>query len=126
LASVIAITFVGTRKLPTDWLTKTFRVRRAVIRRALIWLKMNNPIYEDIQIDAHQLTELPEDDVPEELLTIIRWEEDDKIVEEERESYLVVETDDQCGKGIDDVDMDGEDENGERWFLICKLTCAKY
>jgi hypothetical protein len=35
-------------------------------------------------------------------------------VEEEWESYLVVETDDQCGKGIDDVDMDGEDENGER------------
>jgi hypothetical protein len=60
------------------------------------------------------LTELPEDDVPEELLTIICREEDDKIVEEEWESYLVVETDDQCGKGIDDVDMDGEDENSER------------
>jgi hypothetical protein len=53
LASVIAISPVGTRKLLTDWLTKTFRVRRAVIRRALIWLKINNPIYEDIQIDAH-------------------------------------------------------------------------
>jgi hypothetical protein len=31
LASVIAITFVGTRKLLTDWLTKTFQVRRAVV-----------------------------------------------------------------------------------------------
>jgi hypothetical protein len=36
LVSVIAITFVGTRKLPTDWLIKTFPVRQAVIHRALI------------------------------------------------------------------------------------------
>jgi hypothetical protein len=117
LASVIAITFVGTRKLLTDWLTKKFRVRRAIVHQALIWLKINNPIYEDIQIDAHRLTELPEDDVPEEFLTMICREEDNKIVEEEQESYLVVETDDQCGKGIDDVDMKIKMVRDDFWFV---------
>jgi hypothetical protein len=60
------------------------------------------------------LSELPEDDILEGLLTIICQEEDARIVEEEQESYLVVETDDQCGKEVDDVNMDGEDEDGER------------
>jgi hypothetical protein len=67
LASVIAITFVGTMKLPTDWLKKTFCVRRHNIYDALIWLKRHNPIYADVVIDESQLQELPENDVPDEL-----------------------------------------------------------
>lgn len=51
LASVIAITFVSSKKLPVDWLKKTFQVRRQVVRDALPWLWIHNPIYGDIQID---------------------------------------------------------------------------
>ena len=44
LASVIAITFVSSKVLPMDWLKKTFRVRRAVVYDALMWLKAHNSI----------------------------------------------------------------------------------
>ena len=88
LASIIAITFIGSQKLPMDWLKKTFRVRRFVILEALKWLWKNNPIYEDIVIDSSRLEELPIDDIPETLLAIVRQEEDDEIVERERETYV--------------------------------------
>jgi hypothetical protein len=91
LASVIAITFVGSKKLPIDWLKKTFRVRRQVVWDALTWLRIHNPIYSDIQIDQDRLKELPENDMPEELLSIIRQERDDDVVEVEGESYLFSE-----------------------------------
>lgn len=88
LASIIAITFIGSRKLPVDWLKKTFRVRRYVVFEALLWLRGHNPIYEDIVIDTSRLDELPTDDIPEALLAIVRQEEDDEIVEKERETYV--------------------------------------
>ena len=73
LASVIAITFIGSKKLPADWLKKTFQVRQQVVFDALLWLHHHNPIYADIVIDEKCLQELPEDD---------------ELVERERESYL--------------------------------------
>ena len=51
LASIIAITFVGRKKLPKDWMKKTFHVRQDVVYAALVWLKNHNPIYGDIKID---------------------------------------------------------------------------
>jgi hypothetical protein len=118
LASVIAITFVGRRKLPTDWLKKTFRVRRRVVFDALSWLQEHNPIYADIQIDGIRLQELPEDDVPQELLTIVRREEDDELAERERESYVdvdMVNDDDRS-----DDDMRGVDESNDGKFNVVK------
>ena len=88
LASVIAITFVSSRNLPMDWLKKTFRVRRQVVYDALLWLKLHNPIYADIRIDESQLALLPEDDMPNELLAIVRHERDDDLAEKEGDSYL--------------------------------------
>ena len=88
LASVISITFVGSKKLPKDWLKKTFRVRRQVVFDALTWLRCHNPLYSDIVIDQTRLDDIPEDDVPEELMAIVRREENDDLVEKERESYL--------------------------------------
>lgn len=102
LASVIAITFVSSRTLPVDWLKKTFRVRRQVIHDALSWLQNHNPIYADIQIDNNRLEQLPEDDMPEELLTVVRHEMDDEVAESERASYV---NSDNMG--------DDEDEVGE-------------
>jgi hypothetical protein len=71
LVTVIAITFVGTKRLPADWLKKTFRVRRRVVFDALKWLQNHNPIYADIKIDDGRLNDLPQDGVPDELLTVV-------------------------------------------------------
>jgi hypothetical protein len=88
LASVIAITFISSRNLPMDWLKKTFRVRRQVVYNALLWLKAHNPIYADIRIDERRLALLPEDDMPNELLAIVRHDRDDDLTKREGDSYL--------------------------------------
>lgn len=50
LSSVLAITFIGTHKLPSDWLMHTFKVRRQAVYEALQWLQEHNILYQDIDI----------------------------------------------------------------------------
>jgi hypothetical protein len=71
LASVMAITFVGSKRLPKNWLKSTFRVRRRRVYEALLWLKENNPLYTDIEISNERLAQLPEDGIPEEIVAIV-------------------------------------------------------
>ena len=88
LSSILAITFIGTRKLPSDWLTRTFKVRRQAVYKALQWLQEHNILYQDIDISHEQLALLPEDRVPEEVKAIIRYEEDEMAAMKEREGYV--------------------------------------
>ena len=121
LASIIAITFVGSKKLPKDWLKKTFRVRRQMVLDALVWLQKNNPIYGDIHIDGKRVEELPVDDVPEELLAVVRQEDDEELAQKERESYLAFEDDGYIGEmagGTDNKDMLVGDEGKEN---VCEI-----
>lgn len=104
LASVLAVTFVGTKKLPKEWLKSTFRVRRRRVYEALVWLKENNPLYEDIDISHDRLAKLPEDDVPEEIIAIARHEENGNLAVKERALY---------NPGASESDSEGSDD-------ICK------
>lgn len=88
LASVLAITYVGTKKMPKNWLKSTFRVRCLVVHDALIWLKANNPLYADINIADDLLAQLPEDVVPKEIASIIRQETGDDIAARESDGYV--------------------------------------
>jgi hypothetical protein len=88
LGSVLAITFVGSLILPKEWLKSTFRVRRRRVYEALLWLKENNSLYGDIGIEEERLRMLPEDGVPDEILSLIRQETDENIVEREHESHM--------------------------------------
>lgn len=48
-------------------------MRRQVVYEALCWLKEHNKKYYDtVQINAAQISALPEDDVPIEVISIIR------------------------------------------------------
>jgi len=89
LASVLGVTYIGTRKLPKTWLKSTFRVRRRVVYEALMWLKEYNHIYHDVVICPERLSKLPEDDIPLEILGVVRHEANDEIVEKEREGYVI-------------------------------------
>lgn len=90
LASLITITFVAAGKIPKAWLHTTFRVRRAVVMEALLWLKHNNmKYYGDIQINAERLAHLPEDDVPEEIHALVRQTEDVGVLDEESDDGYV-------------------------------------
>ncbi len=75
LASVISVTYVGLGELPKRWLRSTFRVQRAWVGDTLLWLKGNNQkYYGDITLDQDLLgpNGLLEDDVPDEVLSLIR------------------------------------------------------
>jgi hypothetical protein len=88
LASVLAITFVGTKKLPKNWLKSTFRVRRWAVYAALVWLQTNNPWYSDVEISEDRLAMLPEDGVPHEILATVRHEKNGDFAMKERASYV--------------------------------------
>ena len=89
LASLISVNFIAVGEVPKAWLHPTFRVRRAVLLKALQWLKHNNPkYYGDIEISEERLNELPEDDVPEEINAIICQTEDEGILEEDADGYV--------------------------------------
>ena len=89
LSSLIAITYIGAGRIPKNWIHSTFRVRRYHISRALNWLKVNNPkYYGDVVISQHQLNQLPEDDVPDEILAAIRQSDDATVVDQESSGYV--------------------------------------
>ena len=88
LASLISVTFIGLGDLPKHWIRTTFRVRHQVVYEALCWLKNHNKKYYDtVQIDATQISALPEDDVPIEVMGIIRQSSDVGIVAQESAGY---------------------------------------
>lgn len=67
LSATIGITFVGPKGVRESAMPAMFRVRRWRVRDGLLWLKVNNPLYEDIVISEERLLELPEDGIPDEL-----------------------------------------------------------
>lgn len=89
LASVISVTFIGLGDLPKQWLRTTFRVCQQVVFEALQWLKENNKkYYGDIEINPGRIAQLPEDDVPLEVLGVMRQSTDTGIVDQESDGYI--------------------------------------
>ena len=92
LASVLSVTFIGLGRLPKHWLRQLFRVRRQKVFQALQWLKENNPkYYGDIDINPDRLRALPIDDIPVEILGIIRQSKDVDIIQQESAGYVPTE-----------------------------------
>jgi hypothetical protein len=98
LASVLAITFIGTKKLLLNWLKSTFRVWRRVVFEALIWLKRHNPLYADICVSEDRLSHIPEDEVPVEISAVVRHEDNEGIAVQEQEGYIPEVLSDISGK----------------------------
>ncbi|KAF8803427.1 hypothetical protein BYT27DRAFT_7214734 [Phlegmacium glaucopus] len=88
LAATIGITFVGPKNLPERSLPNMFRVRRQRVKMALEWLKANNPLFKDITISASRLAQLPEDDIPYELLATAKLSTDVNTLYAEQDGYI--------------------------------------
>lgn len=88
LAATIGITFVGPKNLPERCLPDMFRVRRTRVKSALEWLKDHNPLFANITISASRLAELPEDDVPYELMSTAKHSTDVNALYAEHEGYV--------------------------------------
>lgn len=92
LSSVISITFIGRGTLPRHCLRSVFRVRRFSVSEALRWLKEHNPkYYGDIDINSDRLRLLPDDDIPEEILSVVRQSSDVDVVDQEGAGYIPLE-----------------------------------
>ena len=89
LASLITVTFIGLGELPKAWIHSTFQVRRRIVWDALLWLKQNNPYYADIEISTSHLEELPEDNIPGEVMDIIYQLDDIGVIEQESAGYVL-------------------------------------
>ncbi|KAG1727657.1 uncharacterized protein EDB91DRAFT_1086323 [Suillus paluster] len=73
-------------------------------------LAAHNPLYVDIQISAAQLAYLPEDDVPQEIVSIVHHEASDNIAMQESEGYMA--TDDGVTNNDNDIpDLENEGYN---------------
>jgi len=94
LASLISVTFIAIGEMPRNWLHSTFRVRRKVVWDALHWLQDNNTkYYRNIQISSSRIGDLPENDVPEEIMALIRQSEDIGVLDEENDTYVPLDDD---------------------------------
>lgn len=113
LASLISVTFIGVQsgKLSKRWLRQFFRVRRHMVHAALCWLKKNNTkYYGEINIDPKRLSMLPNDDIPPEVMAIVRQSTDKGMIEQESEGYApssILENHDLDEAG-DKFDMDDD------------------
>ena len=88
LAATIAVTFVGPGGIPKAGLPKWLRVRRAKVLSALQWLKNNNPLYSNIQLNADRIAQLPVDDIPDEILMCTRQMDNEVVLDEEHDTYI--------------------------------------
>ena len=96
LASIISLTYIGLGKLPKHWLRQFFRVRRHHVLLALRWLKANNSkYYGTVEIDSTRIDSLPNDDVPIELLSVVRQSTDIGVVDQESAGYVPEHEDDE-------------------------------
>ena len=110
LAATIGITFVGPKNLPDKGLPDLFKVRRNRVQKALEWLRDNNPLFSNITISASRLSELPENDVPYELLATTKLSSDTSALYAEHDGYVPS----QDAEDADDADGDG----GENCLLF--------
>lgn len=97
LAATIGVTIIGPQNLPEKTLPGFLRVRRERVRRALLWLKANNPLYRDIIISDENLDLLPEDGVPRQIIETTRYSSDTSALDQERSGYVVSDEDDTNG-----------------------------
>lgn len=101
LSATIGVTFVGPKGISEKYMPKMFRVSRKKVRSALHWLKDNNPIYADIIISEDNLSLLPEDDIPDEIMATTKISDDVERVQREHAGYVP----DQDEEEPDDVDQ---------------------
>ncbi|KAG1725057.1 uncharacterized protein EDB91DRAFT_1062446, partial [Suillus paluster] len=89
LAATIAITIIGLSKLPVKSLLSILTVNRRCVKDALLFLKRENHLYSDITICEANLDLLPEDGFPEQLLSVMKFSDEQHLLEQESTGYVM-------------------------------------
>lgn len=94
LSSIIGVTFVGPKNVPSSLMPDMLYVRRNRVRQALEWLKANNPLYRDMIISEERLSQLPESGVPREIMSTVKHSSDVGALAREQDGYVPIDDDD--------------------------------
>jgi hypothetical protein len=88
LCETLKVIFVGSQPPKRLQLKRVLTVRKKKIAQALHWLKTHNPLYQNINTDLANLEKLPEDDVPESIMSTIEQKIVDEEAVSERSGYV--------------------------------------
>ncbi|KAH7868241.1 uncharacterized protein C8R40DRAFT_1009080, partial [Lentinula edodes] len=116
LAAMIAITFIGKQNISMNTLKTLFMVQHVKVVNALHWLIANNKCYSHIQMSSININALPENGVPQELLTTVKYSEDKFHFEEERQGYVP--------DGEEDEEHWAEDQNNPYEPLFFEVSAS--
>ncbi|CAF4778660.1 unnamed protein product [Rotaria sp. Silwood1] len=88
LCDTLKVIFVGAHPPERVHLKKILTVRKKKVTEALHWLKKNNILYQNVEINLHNINQLPEDDVPEAIMLTMEQNIGDEETSSERVGYV--------------------------------------
>ncbi|CAF2866381.1 unnamed protein product [Rotaria sp. Silwood2] len=88
LCDTLKVIFVGARPPERIHLKKVLTVRKKKIIQALHWLKKYNVLYQNVNINLENIAQLPEDDVPECIMSTLEQKLGDEDIQSERTGYV--------------------------------------
>ncbi|CAF1542123.1 unnamed protein product [Rotaria sordida] len=88
LCDTLKIIFVGAHPPERIQLKKVLTVRKKKIIEALHWLKKHNVLYQNVDINLKNIAQLPEDDVPECIMSTMEQKIGDEEIQSERIGYI--------------------------------------
>ncbi|CAF3731674.1 unnamed protein product, partial [Rotaria sordida] len=88
LCDTLKVIFVGAHPPERIQLKKVLTVRKKKIIEALHWLKKHNILYQNVDINLKNIAQLPEDDVPECIMSTMEQKIGDEEIQSERIGYI--------------------------------------
>jgi hypothetical protein len=88
LCDTLKVIFIGARPPNPLHLKKVLTVRKKKIIQALQWLKKHNILYQKVNINLQNINQLPEDDVPECIMSTLEQKLGDEEIQSERVGYV--------------------------------------
>jgi len=88
LCDTLKVIFVGARPPERIHLRKILTVRKKKIIQALQWLKKYNILYKTVEINFENIAQLPEDDVPESIMSTMEQKIGEDEIQSERVGYV--------------------------------------
>ena len=88
LCDTLKVIFIGARPPDRVHLKKVLTVRKKKIIQALQWLKKYNVLYRNVDINLQNISQLPEDDVPECIMSTLEQKLGEEEIPSERAGYV--------------------------------------
>ena len=88
LCDTLKVIFIGARPPDRIHLKVVLTMRKKRIIQALQWLKKHNILYQKVNINLQNINQLPEDDVPECLMSTLEQKLGDEAIQSERFGYV--------------------------------------